>query len=125
MIALGIVAFAIIGLIIVDNIWDDPAGLYSAIVLIIGFGIGSIYLFGEYFNTHGIYTSEWIMFHSPWTGTKLEKWTDLKTINYESSYSWFVLTFEDEKKIRLSAYLGGLDGLPVILHRLGHDVARR
>jgi len=48
--------------------------------LIAGFGIGAIYSFGEAFKVQGKFDSEMIEFHTPWTGSKNEKWGECKNI---------------------------------------------
>lgn len=95
---------------------------YPLIGLIVGFGVGAIYSFGEAFKVHGCFDETSIQFHTPWTGSKDELWANLKQVKFHGTPNWYTLTFESGAKIRLSALLSG-HGL-VIDHvkSLGHDL---
>lgn len=118
---LAFVGFAIYAFIYDLDAWEKPSELYSIIGLFIGFGIFSIYSFGEYFKVHGSYDNEGIVFHTPWTGAKDEKWVNLESIRFNSNANWYVLKFKSGKIIRLSNLLGGHGGVLQILLDKGYD----
>lgn len=90
--------------------------------LIAGFGIGAIYSFGEAFKVQGKFDSEMIEFHTPWTGSKNEKWADLESAKFNASANWYTLTFKSGSKIRLSALLTGHGLVLDHVKSLGHCV---
>jgi hypothetical protein len=96
--------------------------LYPIVGLIVGFGLGAIYSYGEAFKVHGKFDEKSIQFHTPWSGSKDELWANLKQVKFHATPNWYTLTFESGAKIRLSALLSG-HGL-VIDHvkSLGHDL---
>ncbi|WP_198559875.1 hypothetical protein [Colwellia sp. 12G3] len=102
--------------------YNHERDFFALIGLIVGFGIGAIYSFGEAFKVHGRFDETSIEFHTPWTGSKDELWVNLQQVKFHSTPNWYTLTFESGAKIRLSALLGG-HGL-VIDHvkSLGHDL---
>jgi len=115
-----IVGACLYGLFFADiNLERD---LYPIVGLIVGFGLGAIYSYGEAFKVHGQYNENSIQFYTPWTGHKDELWVNLDKVKFNSTDNWYTLSFKNGAKIRLSALLGG-HGL-VIDHvkTLGHDL---
>lgn len=102
--------------------YNHERDFYPIIGLLSMFGFGAFYSFGEAFKVHGKFDKTSIQFQTPWTGSKDEKWSDLKSIKFNILASWCVLTFESGAKIRLSNLLNG-HGL-VIDHvkSLGHKL---
>jgi hypothetical protein len=80
---------------------------WAKAALFVGFGAGAVYCFAEAALVRGTYDAHEIRFHAPWTGTKHEKWSDLMSMEYVASCSWYTLTFASGKKVRLSEYLHG------------------
>lgn len=117
---LAIVLACLYGLLYTDINYDRD--LFPIIGLIAGFSVGAVYSFGEAYKVRGHFNTDSISFHTPWTGSKNEKWTELKSIKFNSAANWYTLTFVSGSKIRLSALLSG-HGL-VIEHvkSLGHTV---
>ena len=75
--------------------------------LFVGFGVGAIYCFGEAAFVRGTFDDEGIVFSTPWTGMKREKWSELVSIEENDWAGWFTLTFRSGSRIRLSRYLSG------------------
>lgn len=117
----AIAAFATWAFFYDNDAWDKPSELYSIIGLFIGFGAGAIYTFGEYYRVYGSYDDDGIIFHTPWTGTKDEKWRDLVSVKFNSNANWYVLKFRSGKTIRLSSLLGGHGGILVLLAEKGYE----
>ncbi|MDO9095371.1 MAG: hypothetical protein Q7U99_22360 [Rubrivivax sp.] len=80
---------------------------WAKVALFIGFGIGSIYCFGEAAMVKGSFNEHGIAFYTPWSGRKDEKWSDLVSMEFVASCSWYTLAFRSGKRIRLSQYLAG------------------
>ncbi len=92
------------------NATNFPKGsnnLLSIITLFVGFGLATIYCFGEYFKVCGTFNSKIIEFHTPWTGKKEERWDSLEAVEYNSVANWYLLRFNSGQKIRLSKLLKG------------------
>ena len=87
--------------------WGHDKDLWAKIALFIGFGLGAIYCFGEAAFVRGSFDQQGIVFSTPWTGLKRERWTDLESVELNDWCSWYTLTFKSGYKIRLSRYLGG------------------
>ena len=79
----------------------------AKVTLFVCFVAGAAYCFGEAALVHGHFNDEGIHFHTPWTGSKRESWSDLKSVDFVASCSWYTLAFASGKKIRLSQYLQG------------------
>lgn len=123
-VAWGCLAFVILSIYAFfydDDAWSKPGELFSIIGIFIGFAAGAIYLFGEYFKVRGTFDEEGISFHTPWTGSKKEKWEDLKSIKFNSFTNWYVLTFNSGQRIRLSTLLSGHGSVLDLLRRKGHE----
>ena len=118
---MAIVAFAGWAIFYDQSVWEDKGELVAVIGLFLGFGLGAIYSFGEYFKVRGTYDDEEIDFYTPWTGRKVEKWDDLKSAKFSSPMSWYVLTFQSGNKIRISSLLGGNGGVLSKLNELGYE----
>ena len=114
------VGLAVFGFFYDKNAWEEPSELLSIVGLFVGFGVGAIYCFGEAFKVEGKFDYESITFHTPWTGTKVEKWDDLVSINFNSIGNWYVLSFESGKRIRLSKLLNGYGDVLKLLREKGH-----
>lgn len=118
---LGFVGLAVYALFYDKDAWEKSSELYAIIGLFIVFGLGAIYSFGEYFQVYGAYDNEGITFHTPWTGTKNEKWSDLDTAVFNAQANWYVLKFKTGSIIRLSNLLGGHGGVIELLAKMGYD----
>ncbi|WP_428772210.1 hypothetical protein [Vibrio sp.] len=81
--------------------------LWAKVSLFVGFGSGAIYCFGEAKFVHGSFDQEGIIFSTPWTGLKKEKWANISSIKLSDMCGWYILTFKSGNKIRLSKYLSG------------------
>jgi len=101
--------------------WEKPSELYSIIGLFVGFGIASVYCFGEYFKVRGRFDEKGIDFTSPWTGKKSESWEDLESIKFNSQANWYVLHFKSGEKIRLSSLLSGHGEVLELLESKGYN----
>lgn len=119
---LAIVGVAIVAFFIDENVWTDRGEFIAVIGLIVGFGLGAVYSFGEYFFVRGNFDDEGIEFYSPWTGSKKEKWDDLRSAKFNGSLSWYVLRFRSGKTIRLSSLLSGHGGVLAKLQELGYQL---
>ena len=86
---------------------NEPSNLTAALILVIGFGIATIYAVGEALFVYGSYDEDQITFSTPWTGTKSCTWKDLEEAEYSANWSWYVLSFNNGRKIRLSKFLIG------------------
>jgi len=102
---LAIVLICLYALVFTDINYDRD--LFPIIGLIIGFGLGAVYSFGEAYKVCGSFDIDSISFHTPWTGSKSEKWSDLESAKFNSTANWYTLTFNSGAKIRLSALLTG------------------
>ena len=89
---------------------DGNTGTYIAIAfLIIGFGISSFACFAEYKITSGEYNQDGIHFCTPWSKCKEFKWSDIKKVTYSDTWHWYVYHTYDDKKMRFSSYLTGIN----------------
>ena len=80
-------------------------------LLFICFSTGSIYTFFECFYTKGSYDKNGLNFKSPWQGSRIYSWKDLLYIDFNDILNWYILEFNDGKKIRISSYMHGQNGL--------------
>jgi len=113
------VALAASALFVDANVWDDRGELLAVVGLIVGFGLGAAYCFGEYFFTRGRYDDEGIDFRTPWTGRKTERWSDLRDAQFNAQLNWYVLTFRSGNTIRISSLLSGHGALLTLLEGRG------
>ncbi len=104
------------------DVWEKESELIAVIGLFIGFGLGAIYCFVEYFKTRGTYDDEGIDFYTPWTGRKVEKWCDLHSVEYKARWYGYVLRFKGGNTIRISSLLGGHGGVLSLLDEMGYDL---
>lgn len=112
-----------VGAFFYDNdVWTDRGEFIAVIGIIIGFGFGAICCFAEYFLVHGKYDDQGIEFHTPWTGTKVEKWKDLQSVTFSSQMSWYVLKFRSGKIIRVPTLLSGHGGVIDRLEQMGFEL---
>ena len=77
------------------------------LALFIGMLAGAVYCFAEAALVKGSYDEQGIRFQTPWTGAKQEPWSELVSVDFVPSCSWYTLKFKSGKKIRLSQYLKG------------------
>ncbi len=87
--------------------WNHDNEFWAKVALFVGFGLGAVYCFGEAAFVRGAFNEEGIVFSTPWTGLKTEKWKDLESVELNGWCSWYTLSFRSGNKIRLSRYLGG------------------
>jgi hypothetical protein len=116
---LAFVALAFAALFIDANVWEDGGELFAVVGLIVGFGFGAAYCFAEYFLTRGTYDDKGVDFYTPWTGRKVELWSDLGGVERNAQMSWYVLTFRSGNKIRISTMLSGHGGMLAMLEQKG------
>lgn len=119
-VCLFIVVFCIYSLIFTDINYDRD--LIPILGMIAGFGLASVYSFGEAYRVKGRYNSQVIEFHTPWTGSKSEKWADLESVKFNVSANWYTLTFISGSKIRLSALMQGHGLVIDHIKSLGHPI---
>jgi hypothetical protein len=101
----------------------NKSGETTALIgIVAGFGIGAIFILAEAFFVKGTYNDTGIVFSTPWSGTKEEKWDDLESLYFSNSIGWYVLKFKSGKVIRLSTYLGGYSYLLQFLQDRGHNL---
>ena len=100
---------------------EKPGEMFSIIGLIIGFGFSSFYCFAEYFKVRGKFDDHGIEFYTPWTGRKIEAWSDLESIVLNEQASWYLLKFKSGKKIRLSKFLSGHGDVLELLRSKGYE----
>jgi len=101
---------------------DTERDLYPLIGLIVAFGASSTLLFGEAFKVNGRFDDESIVFYTPWTGLKDEKWKDLQEAKFNSNFGWYTLKFESGTKIRISILLDGHRLVVDQVKKLGHSL---
>ena len=116
-----LVVFAFLGFFYDEDVWEKKSEFLSILGLIIGFGIGAIYCFGEYFKVRGQFDSKRIELSTPWTGRKLESWDNLNDVKFNSFANWYVLSFKSGNKIRLSNLLSGHGEVLEFLSSNGYD----
>jgi hypothetical protein len=104
-----------------NDVHEKTSELISVIGLFLGFGLCALACFAEYFKVHGVFCSEKIEFHTPWTGTKCESWDNLVSAQFNASMHWYELKFKSGKTIRLSSYLHGYGGVLEILRNRGFE----
>jgi hypothetical protein len=105
------------------DVWQKRSELIAVVGLIVGFGAGAAYCFAEYFGTRGTYDENGIDFSTPWTGRKVERWSDLVSLAFNAQASWYELTFRSGNKVRMSALLGGHGGVLSLLEGRGVQAA--
>lgn len=103
------------------DVWEKRSEFFSILGLIVGFGIGAIYCFGEYFKVRGEFDSKKIDFYTSWTGRKTESWDDLIEVKFNGFTNWYVLSFNSGKTIRLSNLLGGHGEVLELVKSKGHS----
>lgn len=89
--------------------------------------MGVLALAGVFLLFQGVLSRGWfdasgIRFRTPFGGKVDELWRDLRSVHYNGRVGWYVLTFKDGKKIRLSKLLCGYGGVIARLRSLGHHV---
>jgi hypothetical protein len=103
--ALCCLAFAFLP--IASTVIGHDKDFWYKVALVVGFGAGAVYCFGEAAFVHGTFDEEGIAFSTPWTGAKQERWVDLESVKFNDWCSWYTLRFKSGKTIRLSSYLSG------------------
>ena len=93
--------------VIATDYFGDETEFWPKATLFLLFGAAAIGGFCEAAFVRGRFDRHGIQFHTPWTGTKRERWKDLVSIELDARCSWYVLTFRSGKVIRLSTYLTG------------------
>lgn len=106
LLAFGCLLFALFP-ILLTVFFGHHKELLAKFALGISFGLCAIYCFGEAAFVRGRFNEEGIVFSTPWSGTKKERWSDLKSVELNHSLGWYTLTFASGSKIRLSRYLHG------------------
>jgi hypothetical protein len=101
----GCLAFAFLPVVV--TLAGNDKEFWAKVALFLAFGFGAVYCFGEAAFVRGTFNEEGIEYHTPWTGSKRERWSDLVSVDFVASCSWYTLTFANGKKVRLSQYLQG------------------
>ena len=102
-----ITLFATFGLIYIA-VFTDHGGQYIALsILVLMFGGISFFSLSEAFGVKGKFDDETLELKTPWTGVKKESWSNLESVKFNSSCSWYTFTFKNGTKIRLSYMLSG------------------
>lgn len=92
---LGIACLVLALLPVISTIYfGHNREFWAKAALFVGFGLGAIYCFGEAALFRGKFDGNGIEFHTPWTGTKREKWQDLQSVELNDWCSWYTLTFK-------------------------------
>lgn len=104
-----------------ENIHEKTSDLIAVLGLFFGFGIAALVCFAEYYKVKGRFDADVIEFHTPWTGSKKEKWDDLVSAKFNASMYWYTLKFKSGRKVRLSSYLLGHGEVLAILNDRGYD----
>lgn len=100
-------ALATLGLAYIMSFTDHRGQYVSLSILIAICALFTVYTLGETYGTKGTFDSAGIAFRSPWAGLRTQQWSDLVGVRLRPSMSWWVLTFRDGSKIRLSTWLEG------------------
>ena len=119
---LAFVGLAVWALFYDDDAWEKTSEMVSIIGLFFGFGLASIYCFGEYFEVSGSYDETGIDFYTPWTGRKVEEWSNLESVKFNATTNWYLLTFKSGNKVRLSNLLSGHGGVLELLESKGYNL---
>lgn len=101
---------------------NKAAETTALIGLTLFFGLGAIYTLAEGFLVKGHFDECAITFTTPWNGTKQEVWEALESVEFNHWCSWYVLTFESKKVIRLSSMLSGHGYVLEFLQERGFDI---
>ena len=104
---LGVACLGFALLPILSTLAGHNREFWAKFALTICFGLGGLYCLAEAALVRGSFNDEGIVFSTPWTGLKDERWKDLTAVEFNAWCYWYVLTFKSGKKIRLSQYLGG------------------
>ena len=112
----------IIGVLIYRELWSSQPDLIPAAIVVCLFGALGIACLLEYFLVNGVYDLDGIRIHTPWTGTKEEKWRDLSDVSYNSSMGWHVLGFKSGNQIRISRLLTGQQDIVDIISAIGYEI---
>ena len=89
--------------------------------LIAMFGLSAIYCWAECVWTKGFFNDEGMVFQSLWGGRRYYEWHQLIDVKFNENLYWYVLSFKNEKSVRLSIYLHGHGELFEKLEAMGHD----
>lgn len=110
----GCLAFAAftVGMLFVDEgMGRVTKRVLPSIAVAVGFSLAAGYCFLECFWTRGTYDSDGLSFTTAWTGKKQQRWADLTEVSFNSYIGWYVLSFRDGQKVRISALLRGHPGM--------------
>lgn len=100
----------------------NHGGQEAAIWFLIGvFGLSATYAWLEYIFTRGYYDDTSIWFRSIWCGKRHYTWDQLKEMEFSASMGWYLLTFENDEKVRISMLLRGHGPLLEKLERYEYD----
>lgn len=116
------VVFAVWAYFYDETIRETTSELIAVVGLFLGFGLGAIFCFGEYFKVKGHFDADGIEFYTPWTGLKKERWDDLVSAKFNASMYWYTFEFKSGKKVRLSSYLLGHGEVLALLKERGYNL---
>lgn len=104
----------------------EHGGQDIAILSLIGmFGVFAAYGWAELFGTRGEFDDSGIRFQSLVGGKRRFSWGELRSIRYSDSMHWYVMTFRNRQKIRVSVYMHGIRELLEQVEALDVDVERQ
>jgi hypothetical protein len=104
-------------------VFTDHHGQYVALSLLTGaFGLGGSCMLADAYFAKGTFDRTGIAFETPWTGKKIQKWSELTTVTFNSQMKWYVLTFADGTKMRISNLMHGHGAVLEHVSALGHQV---
>jgi hypothetical protein len=83
---------------------NEKEPIAKFLLIVFSFG-AAIYCFLEALCVKGRFDGEGIEIQSPWTGSKVGKWKDLRSVKANDFWGWYTLDFGGGNKIRLSRYL--------------------
>jgi len=90
---------------VLNGLAEDQSIIFAIII----FAIPSLYCFLEYKKTYGDYNKDYVSFCTPWSGCKKYKWDEIEKITYSENMHWYIIYTNDNKKMRFSSYLAGID----------------
>ena len=121
----GICSLIALGMVAV-LFFVEHGGQETPILFLIGmFGLFGIYGWAELFGTRGEFDASGIRFQSLFGGKRKFSWGELRALEYSESMHWYVLTFRNQQKIRVSIYMLGVRELLAVVDAQGIELEER
>jgi hypothetical protein len=86
--------------------WVGPQMIAGAVYTAV-FGAGALYAILDAYFTWVAVTTEGILHHTPWRGTRGLIWAEISAVRYSTVNRWFVLVTAKDR-LRVSAYMVGI-----------------